>query len=253
MNVLLRLLDEVAASQVFHYQPTARKIELIKIFGVPLIVRKLTVKDCAPLLEKVVMKVNGWAAKTLSYAGKAQLVQATLFHIKNYWAWHFLLPKQAIKLVNQMCMRSLWKGQNEKVKVARVTWEQICKPKNGGLILKDLASWNKACPILIQVGSLWIAWINAYMLRGRHVMLLPLVQNSSWGWKKLMCLINQARGWPLQGQRYQVSKVWQEIRPKASKVPWSRVIRCPIYTPKHLIISWLATLDRLLTKNKVRT
>ncbi|KAK5783037.1 hypothetical protein PVK06_037544 [Gossypium arboreum] len=111
---------------------------------VPLLVRKLTVKDCAPLLEKVVMKVNGWAAKTLPCAGKAQLVQAMWFHIKNYWAWHFLLPKQAIKLVNQMCMRFLWKGQNEKVKVARVTWEQICKPKNGGgLILKDLASWNR--------------------------------------------------------------------------------------------------------------
>ncbi|TYH42271.1 hypothetical protein ES332_D11G053000v1 [Gossypium tomentosum] len=157
------------------------------------------------------MKVNGWAAKTSSYAGKAQLVQAMLFHIKNYWAWHFLLPKQVVKLVNQMCMRFLWKGQNEKVKVARVTWEQIRKPKNeGGLSLKDLASWNKASviqhlwPILIQVGSLWIAWINTYMLRGRHVMQLPLVHNSSWGWKKLMCLINQARGWPLQGQRYQV-------------------------------------------------
>nr|KJB41206.1 hypothetical protein B456_007G094500 [Gossypium raimondii] len=79
--------------------------------------------------------------------------------------------------------------------------------------------------ILIQAGSLWIAWINACMLRGRHVMQLPLAQNSSWDWKKLMGLRNEAfkvfqvRDWLVQGQRYQVSKVWQEIRPKTSKVP----------------------------------
>ncbi|PPR85759.1 hypothetical protein GOBAR_AA34933 [Gossypium barbadense] len=174
MNVLSRLLDEVAASQ----------------------------ESLSLLLEFCTLWVEVESLKSEVYStGKAQLVQAMWFHIKNYWAWHFLLPKQAIKLVNQMCMRFLWKGQNEKVKVARVTWEQICKPKNGGgLILKDLASWNRHV--------------------GRHVMQLPLVQNSSWGWKKLMCLINQARGWPLQGQRYQVSKVWQEIRPKASKGTW---------------------------------
>ncbi|PPR95488.1 hypothetical protein GOBAR_AA25196 [Gossypium barbadense] len=50
-------------------------------------------------------------------------------------------------------------------------------------------------------------------------------QNSSWDWKKLMGLRNEAfqvfqvRDWLVQGQRYQVSKVWQEIRPKASKEP----------------------------------
>ncbi|KAA3459647.1 reverse transcriptase [Gossypium australe] len=136
----------------------------VRYFGIQLVARKFTVKDCAPLLGKV--EVNGWVAKNLSYACRSQLVQAILFHIQNYRTRHFLLPKVVIKLVNQMCMRLLRKGQNEKVKAARVSWGQIRKPKNGGFGLKDLANWNKACEaILIQAGSLWIAWINAYMLR----------------------------------------------------------------------------------------
>ncbi|KAK5783458.1 hypothetical protein PVK06_037967 [Gossypium arboreum] len=149
MNVLSRLLDEAAASQLNPsksevYSAGMSQVELeevhkftgftlgclpVRYLGAPLVARNLTVKDCAPLLKKVAIKINGWAAKTLSYTGRAQLVQVVLFHIQNYWAQHFLLPKAVIKLVNQMCVRFLWKGQNEKVKVARLSWEQICKPK----------------------------------------------------------------------------------------------------------------------------
>lgn len=63
----------------------------------------------------------------------------------------------------------------------------------------------------------------------------------------------QARGWPVQGKRYQVNKVWQEIMPKASQVPCCSVIWCPLYIPNNSFISWLATLDRLPKKDKIRT
>ncbi|XP_016752376.1 uncharacterized protein [Gossypium hirsutum] len=210
MNVLSRLLDEAAASQVFHYHPKVRKIKLthlyfaddllifvkgklesivgvqcileqfytfyglklnpsksevysagmsqveleevhkftgftlgclpVRYLGAPLVARNLTVKDCAPLLKKVAIKINGWAAKTSSYTGRAQLVQVVLFYIQNYWAQHFLLPKAVIKLVNQMCVRFLWKGQNEKVKVARLSWEQICQETRGPLFVECVYS-----------------------------------------------------------------------------------------------------------------
>ena len=53
-------------------------------------------------------------------------------------------------------------------------WDgKICLPKaEGGLGLKDILSWNKACmiqhiwQIFSKAGTMWIAWIYAYMLKG---------------------------------------------------------------------------------------
>ncbi|KAL4388735.1 hypothetical protein GQ457_09G011660 [Hibiscus cannabinus] len=56
---------------------------------------------------------------------------------------------------------------------ARVNWKSVCTLRSeGGLGLKDLISWNVACMVaLIRVllagqGSLWVAWVNVYVLKG---------------------------------------------------------------------------------------
>lgn len=72
-------------------------------------------------------------------------------------------------------------------KGARVGWSTTCKPKSeGGLGLKELDSRNQACimqnlwSILIQAGPLWVAWIQAYVLRGRDLLQVSPFQTSSW-------------------------------------------------------------------------
>ena len=42
----------------------------VRYLGVPLVARRLTVKNCAPLVEKITTRVNSWSAKLLSYAGR---------------------------------------------------------------------------------------------------------------------------------------------------------------------------------------
>ena len=71
----------------------------------------------------------------------------------------------------------------------------ICYPKlEGGLGLKDIHSWNRACvmqniwAIIVNSGSLWIAWIREYVLNGRSLWNIVLTQSSSWCWKKLLKL-----------------------------------------------------------------
>ncbi|MFQ6655043.1 hypothetical protein Gotur_025771 [Gossypium turneri] len=72
---------------------------------------------------------------------------------------------------------------NERVRddFAKVSW---IKPKaGGGIELKDLNNWNKGCmlqqtgAIIIQASSLWIAWIRAYILKGRTLWDMPLTPN----------------------------------------------------------------------------
>ena len=65
----------------------------VRYLGVPLVTRRLTDKDCRPLVERITSRINHWSAKLLSFAGRLQLVQTVLYTIQNYWCRQFLLPK----------------------------------------------------------------------------------------------------------------------------------------------------------------
>ncbi|GKG54195.1 hypothetical protein Tco_0557718, partial [Tanacetum coccineum] len=94
------------------------KVELLKILpfkcgklpvrylGVPLLAKKLSVKDCKPLIDKVEERVSCWRNKTLSYAGRIQLLASVLSSellasvlssMQIYWASVYLLPLSVIK------------------------------------------------------------------------------------------------------------------------------------------------------------
>ena len=77
----------------------------VRYLGVPLITRRLSVGDCAVLIEKITARINSWTLRFLSYARRLQLIQSVLFNIQNYWFRHFILPKCVIKEINQKCSR----------------------------------------------------------------------------------------------------------------------------------------------------
>ena len=148
--------------------------------------RRLTTKDCAPLVDKITARIKSKTAKFLSYAGRMQLIQSILFSVQNFWYRNFILPKGVLRRINQLCSAFFWKGIEHTTKSAQVKWQVICHPKyEGGLGLMDIFSWN-ACiiqniwSIITKSGSLWIAWIEAYMLKGRSLWQVPATQNCSW-------------------------------------------------------------------------
>ena len=84
------------------------------------------------------------------------------------------MPKSVIKQITKICLSLFWKVSEETAKEARVSWASICLPKSErGLGVKDISSWNKACimqnrwAIISKAESIWIAWINEYVLKGR--------------------------------------------------------------------------------------
>lgn len=48
----------------------------IKYLGVPLISKRISIKDCKPLIDKITTKIHHWTTKSLSYARRLQLVQS---------------------------------------------------------------------------------------------------------------------------------------------------------------------------------
>ena len=50
----------------------------VKYLGVPLVTRRLTTRDCEPLMERIKAKITSWSSNLLSYAGRLQLIQSVL-------------------------------------------------------------------------------------------------------------------------------------------------------------------------------
>lgn len=88
----------------------------------------------------------------------------------NFWCRAFLLPKKVLRAIESWCKSFLWKGTRTQTTGAKVSWSIITLLKEvGRLGLKQLGSWNQACLMrfiwLLISGSLWIAWVKAYLVK----------------------------------------------------------------------------------------
>lgn len=129
----------------------------------PLLSKRLGIADCKSLIDKVRKRVTDWKNKSLSYAGRLQLVAAVLEFIHVYWASVLLLPVTVIKDINRLLKEFLWNQGNSAKGKCKVAWKFVCSPKDqGGLGLKDLYTWNEALlskhvwNIAIKKDTLWV-------------------------------------------------------------------------------------------------
>lgn len=99
----------------------------------------------------------------LSFSGRLQLIQSVLNSIQLFWSSIFILPKKVVKAIEQRFNQFLWKGQERGRGGFKVSWEQVCFPKQGGLGLKRVEDWNRAAVmkhiwnLFTQAGSPWVA------------------------------------------------------------------------------------------------
>lgn len=143
----------------------------IRYLGVPLCTKKLSVSNCEPLLQSVKAKLNSWSSKSLTFAGRLLLINTVIVGISNFWYATFTLPKKCIKEINSLCGTYLWKESLEGHHTARVSWEEVTHSKQeGGLGIRDLITWNKACALKLvwllffRPGSIWVAWFKREVL-----------------------------------------------------------------------------------------
>ncbi|GJW64883.1 RNA-directed DNA polymerase, eukaryota, reverse transcriptase zinc-binding domain protein [Tanacetum coccineum] len=172
----------------------------MRYLGVPLITKRLGIKDCKPLIDKIKVRVHNWKNKCLSYAGRLLLIASILESIHVYWATVFLIPKAIIKDINKLLKGFLWcNGEISRGK-AKVAWKNVCKPRDkGGLGLKDLEVWNKVLltkhiwNIASKKDSLWVKWASVVKLKQRNFWEIQYESNDSWGWKNLLSIRNEVR------------------------------------------------------------
>ncbi|TYK19523.1 reverse transcriptase [Cucumis melo var. makuwa] len=116
----------------------------VRYLGLPLLTGRLRSNDCVPLIQRITSRIRSRSARVLSFAGRLQLVCSVLCSLQVYWAIVFVLPAYV---------------HNEE----------------GGLGIRDGTAWKFASTLkilwlmLTNSGSLWVAWVEAYVLKGRSL------------------------------------------------------------------------------------
>ncbi|GKA66743.1 putative RNA-directed DNA polymerase, partial [Tanacetum coccineum] len=148
---------------ILHVLPFEEGQLSVKYLGVPLVSSRLVYRDCRELIEKVRGRINDWKNKSLSAAGRLQLIRSVLGLLK--------------------------RGR------AKVLWDLVCRPCNeGGLGIRRIDLFNKALMVshlwnLISLkDSLWVKWIHTYKLKGHSFWDVPCRGNMTWGWRKVLQL-----------------------------------------------------------------
>ncbi|GKG34930.1 hypothetical protein Tco_0437626 [Tanacetum coccineum] len=74
-------------------------------------------------------KINDWKNKSLSYAGRLELIAYVLAAMQTYRALVVMLPKATIKEINKVLKNFLSNQGKDKI-----AWSVVCSPKiEGGL------------------------------------------------------------------------------------------------------------------------
>ena len=172
----------------------------MKYLGVPLISTRLSHCDCQPLLDKIMARIQSWTSRSLSYAGRLQLIASVLYSIQMYWCSMFIIPKYTISKIEQIFSSFLWSGKLGNAHRAKIRWKSVCLPKEeGGLGLRRVKDSNDAnvmkhiCNLFYRKDSLWMAWVRRLYLRQGSLWCAKVPSNCSWNWRKILQLRDRIR------------------------------------------------------------
>lgn len=235
-----------------------------KYLGVPLSAQKLNVLQYQPLIQKILSKLDNWAAKLLSYAGRLQLIKSVIGGIQLYWCQVFLIPHKVLKVIQSACRTFLWTGKTALFKRALVAWEKVVLPKYAcGLGIGNLKCWNQAaiCKLLWNVQHMknrtWIQWIHGYYIKGRDLFEVAIPQQCSWIVRKIFgareYIQRLQNGKELiQGHSFSIRRLYNDLIGCVEKVPWAKMM-CQNSAPvKYLFITWLLLHEKLATCSYLR-
>ncbi|XP_071694872.1 uncharacterized protein [Rutidosis leptorrhynchoides] len=165
----------------------------VRYLGVPLVSSRLLYQDCKILVERVKHKIDDWKNKSLSFAGRVQLIISVLTSMHIYWASVFILPDAIINDIEKLLRGFLWCQGAMKRGKAKVKWDVLCLPKDeGGLGIKRLKYWNVALmtthiwSIITLKESLWVKWVYSHHLKNKSFWDVSIKADASWSWRKIL-------------------------------------------------------------------
>uniref|UniRef100_A0A803QH08 Reverse transcriptase domain-containing protein n=1 Tax=Cannabis sativa TaxID=3483 RepID=A0A803QH08_CANSA len=231
----------------------------LKYLGVKLRPTKWKSEDCGVILDKINKNLNCWARRNLSFAGRAQLIHSVLLGIRNYWMSIFTLPSHVIAAIDRRCQEFLWGTSGNRSKMHFASWDKVCLLKKyGGVGFREGKKWNKALmakflwAIARKQDSLWVKWTNSIYIKDQNVWSLPIKQDMSWYFKKLMKLRSSTNEASLllaeKGGKFR-AKLFYNMHVEAQEEKHSRTVWNKLIVPKHRFILWQASNAQLPSRD----
>ncbi|GJU89779.1 hypothetical protein Tco_1302202 [Tanacetum coccineum] len=233
----------------------------VKYLRVPLVPSRLIYRDCSELVEKVRKRIKDWKNKSLSFAGRVQLIRSILASMHVYWASVFILPSQLMLDLEQSMRGFLWFQGDMRRGKAKVAWENVCLPKHeGGLGIRRLEAFNQAListhiwSILALKETLWVKWIHIYKLQD-YVSNRDIYEAGFLKTAKLDAHATDTLVWRKVNDEevdFSVATAWESIRPRSPSVSWYKLVWYPQNIPRHAILLWLAIKQKLKTQDRLK-
>ncbi|XP_062114000.1 uncharacterized protein LOC133825012 [Humulus lupulus] len=287
MEYLTRSLQQAALNSPFRYHPMCKSLKLINLcfaddlllfckgslaairfvkgvldsfatateglfpltyLGVPMRPTKWKHEDCEVILQKFRLKIQNWASRHLSFAGRIQLINSVLLGLQKYWMSIFVLPQSIVKEIERICRGFLWGSAGQRSKLHIPSWQKVCLPKvYGDLGFRDGATWNWAVlakyvwALSTKPDLLWVKCIHSIYLKGADFWNYVLIADCSWYWRKLCHLRDHFRPTDIisagvQG-RFKSTRLYNSLlvqqRDEFYRTIWSRII-----LPNHRFMLW---------------
>ncbi|KAL4353303.1 hypothetical protein GQ457_06G005280 [Hibiscus cannabinus] len=166
--------------------------DLGKYLGVSLLHKRVTHATYAYVLDAMRARLSGWAAQSLSLAGRITLAKSVLQSIPTYVMQATSLTKGICQEMEKLIRKFVWGGSDERTGIALLPWDTVQRiPAQGGLGFKDLHIQNKA--FLVKIG---------YSLVTNNDRLWVQVLKSKYGWNEVL---------PLDIKHSPCSRLWTGI------------------------------------------
>lgn len=134
-----------------------------------------------------------WSNKSLSFAGRLQLIKSVITSIVNFWSSAFILPVDFLNEIESICSTFLWSGSPHQSHKTKVAWAELFYPKDeGGLGLRRLRDSSTVFSLQLiwllftLAGSLWVSLVQHYLLRDGSFWDVKNDQKGFWIWRKLL-------------------------------------------------------------------
>ncbi|XP_039060369.1 uncharacterized protein LOC120204345 [Hibiscus syriacus] len=126
-------------------------------------------------------------------------------------------------------------------------WSNFAPVSSGNELIERLLELEK---ILAGNDSLWVAWLNSFVLKNQDFWLFQAGANVSWSIKRILKLRTTSS--PFLTAGLQPKEIWEISRTHEQKVSWHRLIWFPLHIPKHSLLAWMVLPDSLPTRDHLQ-
>nr|GEZ75199.1 RNA-directed DNA polymerase, eukaryota, reverse transcriptase zinc-binding domain protein [Tanacetum cinerariifolium] len=119
-------VPKILKSEILKILPLAVGVLPVRYLGLPLISSRLCKHHCSSLLDKIKKRLFNWKNKSLSFAGRLQLIKSVVSSIQVYWASTFILPKAVNAEIEKLMRGFLWSHGDLCKGYAKICWKDVC-------------------------------------------------------------------------------------------------------------------------------